>query len=338
MAERNKPHVHPVDDAWLALGVETAAEPTLAIIDSHIHLWDFSNPPYFADVYARDAQEAGISASVFVECGMSYRQTGPAALEPVGEVEFASNQAAGTTAPVTVAAAIMGWADLGLGESVGETMDALQAAGGGRFRGVRCRAAYDPDPAVGYGPSGAGPGLMAREDFRRGVAELHARGHVLDVYAFHTQLDETADLARAFPDLPIVLNHIGGPLGVGSYARRREQVFADWAAGLTKVAACPNVSIKVGGFAIARIAIIDARGTDRPPSSAEVADVCQPWVAHCLAQFGAQRSMFGSNFPVDKSALPLRTLVNAMKRLTAGLSADEQQAFFADNARRIYRI
>jgi len=170
------------------------------------------------------------------------------------------------------------------------------------------------------------------------VACLHARGLVLDVYAFHTQLGEVADLARAFPDLPIILNHIGGPIGVGAYADNPVKVFADWTLGIDHVATCPNVSIKIGGFAISRIGIVKAQGRARPFSSRELADAFSPWVNHCLAEFGAERCLFGSNFPVDKVAFPLINLVNAMKILLAGHSPREQRAFFAGNAKKLYTI
>ena len=338
MSERKKPHVHPVDEAWLALGAEAPVGPAIDIVDSHIHLWDFSNPPYFVDNYVRDAEAAGISASVYVDCTMGYRDGGPAELEPVGEVEFARAQAEAASGPVNVAAAIVGWADLTLGDAVGDVLAQLRVAGGGRFRGVRTRATYDPDPKAGYGADGIGPGLMLRDDFRRGVARLHADGHVLDVWAFHTQLGEVADLARAFPDLPVVLNHIGGPLGISHYADTREQVFADWSAGMAEVASCPNVVVKIGGFGISRVAIVNAAGLDRPPSSERVAHSCKPWVDHCLGAFGVERCMFGSNFPVDKVAMPLLTLVNAMKHLTAHLGVAGQERFFAGTARATYSI
>ncbi len=338
MAERKKPQVHPIDEAWLALGAEEPLLPKLEIVDSHIHLWDFSDPPYYADDYAADAALAGVSSAIYVDCTMAYRDHGPVEMEPVGEVEFARAQGEASQSAVDVAAAIVGWADLRLGDAVDPVLEALEGAGGGRLRAVRCRANYDPDPIAGYGAIGASADLMSLADFRRGVARVEARGLVLDLYAFHTQLAEVAELAGAFPQLPIVLNQIGGPLGVGPYALIREQVFAEWSAGLSAVAKCPNVWLKVGGFAISRLAIVDARGLDRPPSSAEVADLCRPWVEHCLAEFGAGRCMFGSNFPVDKVAMPLLTLVNAMKRLTAHLPAAEQQQFFAGNARQVYRI
>ena len=171
-----------------------------------------------------------------------------------------------------------------------------------------------------------------------GAEQLHAQGHVLDLYAFHTQLNEVADLARALPGLPIILNHIGGPLGVGRYADIGEQVFADWAQGMTDVASCPNVQVKISGFAISRIAIVPLHARERPYSSMEVAEFCKPWVDHCLSAFGAQRCMFGSNFPVDKVATPMLTLVNAMKHLTSHLSHSDRQDFFASNARRVYKI
>jgi len=338
MSGRKKPHVHPVDEAWLALGAEAAIGPEIDIVDSHFHLWDFSSPAYFAESYARDAAEAGISASVFAECTMGYREDGPEELEPVGEVEFALAQGNLAIGGGAVANAIVGWADLSLGDAVDPVLAALEQAGGGRFRGVRARATYDPDPQAGYGATGAPQGLMLQDGFRKGVARLHARGHVLDLYAFHTQLAEVADLARAFPDLPIVLNHIGGPLGVGPYATMREQVWADWQAGMTLVATCPNVHVKIGGFAISRVGIVNAAGRAKPFTSGEIADLCRPWVDHCLKHFGVDRCLFGSNFPVDKVAFPLRTLVNALKLLTADLGLEGQKKFFADNARKLYRL
>lgn len=338
MAGLAKPHVHPVDETWLALGAEVPLGPDLEIVDSHIHLWDFSDPAYFTPQYEADARSAGISASVFVDCTMGYRESGPDQLLPVGEVEFARAQAAAASGDVAVCAAIVGWADLRLGDAVDNVLDELEAAGGGRFRGVRIRATYDPDPIAGYGATGAERGLLRRDDLRRGVERLHARGHLLDLYAFHTQLDEVADLASAFPDLPIILNHIGGPIGVGRYADIPEQVFVEWSRSMATLARHANVSVKIGGFAISRIAIVTAQGRDRPPSSQELAGLCKPWVDHCLQEFGADRCLFGSNFPVDKAVFPILTYVNAMKQLTAHLPAAEQRAFFAGNARKLYRI
>lgn len=338
MSKHKKPHVHPIDEAWLALDAEEAIGPELDIVDAHIHLWDFSDPAYFCAAYERDARDAGISASIFVDCTMAYREEGPIELEPVGEVDFASAQAETAAGDVNVAAAIIGWADLSLGAAVEPVLEALEQAGRGRYRGIRARATYDPDPVAGYGDQGAPAGLMGHDGFRKGVERLAARGEILEIYAFHTQLGEVADLARAFPNLPIALNHIGGPLCVGPYANQREQVFDLWQDGMSEVATCPNVHVKIGGFAISRLGIVKAAGRDRPVSSEELADICRPWVGHCLTEFGASRCIFGSNFPVDKVAMPLLTLVNGMKRLVADLPIARQEEFFAGNARALYRI
>lgn len=338
MSGRKKPHVHPVDEAWLARGAEQPSLPTIEIVDSHIHLWDFSSPGYFTRSYEQDARSAGIASSIYVDCTMGYREDGPECLASVGEVEFARAQAKSAEGDVNVAAAIVGWADLCLGDKVDDVLEALEIAGSGRFRGVRTRATYDSDPVAGYGDAGVGPGMLLRDDYRRGVERLAARGHVLDVYAFHTQLAEVADLARAFPDLPIVLNHIGGPLRVGRYASMSQQVFADWKSGISTAATCPNIFLKIGGFAISRIGIVKVDGLDRPPSSVELAERCAPWVEHCFDEFGLDRCLFGSNFPVDKVAFPLLTLVNAMKLLTGEKNLDQQRAFFADNAKSIYKL
>ena len=270
---------------------------------------------------------------------MGYRESGPEALEPVGEVEFAAGQAVTAAGGGGVAAnGIIGWADLRLGDAVGDVLDALAAAGGPNYRGIRTRANYDPDPKAGYGPQGTAAGLLLRDDYRRGLEQVQQRGLAFDLYTFHTQLHEVADLARAFPDLPIALNHNGGPIGIGRYTALRDEVHAEWLDGMTAVAACPNVSVKVCGFAISRIAIIPTTPRERPFSSDEVADLCRPWTDPVFALFGAERCVFGSNFPVDKVALPLRTLINAMKLLSSGLGVAGQERFFADNARAFYRL
>lgn len=330
-----KPHVPPVDEAWLARGTESLIMPPVPIVDSHFHLWDYSDPPYDGAAYARDAAQAGIVQSVFVECSMAYLADGPEELRPAGEVAFAAAEAASGPA---VANVIVGAADLRLGEAVGRSLDALIAAGKGRLRGIRVRAAHDDDPAAGYGGNGPPAGILGDPSFRAGAACLAARGLSLDIYAFHTQLDEVAALAAACPDLPIALNHVGAPLGVGRYADQRVKVRDLWRRGMERLAGAPNVRVKIGGFAISRLALIDRAGRDSPPGSDELAEVMRLWFDGCVDMFGADRCMFGSNFPVDKTVMPLTTLVNAMLRLSERLDDAGRAALLAGTAKAFYRI
>ena len=334
-----KPHVAAIDKQWLDLTREAAVEPTLPIIDSHIHLWDFSDPPYFGNDFVSDAAGGhDVQASVYVECTMAYALDGDTALRPVGETRFAVEQALAHSTPrLQLAAAILGAADLSLGADVRAVLEAQEAAGQGRWRGVRVRAAWDADPVAGYGVHGAPKGSMLSPEFRQGVKCLASKGMVLEIWAFHTQMDEVVDLARAFPDQTIVVNHVGGPLGVGPYAGRRDEVYADWAAAMRRVGTCPNVHVKLGGLGISR-AGFEFDKLPRPLSSDELAQAWGRYVQVCIEAFTPKRAYFGSNFPVDKAVCHYGVLLNAFKKMTAAYSADERRAMFAGNARALYRL
>ena len=228
-------------------------------------------------------------------------------------------------------------ADLRLGDAVQPVLEALAAAGNGRLRGIRNTTAAHPDPAIRSNPLPPPEGILAEAGFRRGAALAGAMGLSLDVWAYHTQLGEVAALAHSCPNTPIVVDHCGGPLGVGPYAGKRAEVFADWRASMAVLARLPNVDVKLGGLAMR----VGGFGFDeRPlaPSSTELAAAWRPYTDALLEMFGARRCMFESNFPVDKGMCSYPVLWNAFKRLVAGASADETRAVFSGTACRVYRL
>ena len=325
---------------WLAKApAEEILEPDLEIIDTHHHFWDEPGRYLLDDVLADAGGGHNVVSTVFVECRSHYRDGGPEELRSVGEVEFVAGIAAeaerrgGTRA----AAGIVGFADLTLGDGVEPVLEALAEAGCGRFRGVRHGAAWDADPVIGNSHHGAGPGLYLREDFRAGLARLTAMDLALDALIYHTQFADVAALARACPDASIVLNHVGLPLRYGAYAGRHAEVYAVWREGIAEVAACPNVTVKLGGL-VMRLAAFDYNARPAPPSSAELADHWRPWIEPCIELFGPERCTFESNFPVDKMGVTYAALWNAFKRIAAGASADEKAALFTGTARRAYRL
>ena len=162
----------------------------------------------------------------------------------------------------------MGYADLTLGERVEAVLEAQIRAGGGRFRGVRHSGNWDADPVIGNGAPG--PDIYRRADFRAGLARLSALGLSLDAWVFFTQLADVIDLARAFPGTNIIMGHVGGVLGYGPYAGRRDEVFASWKASVTELAKCPNVTMKLGGMMM-RAALYDYKAAERPITSEELA-------------------------------------------------------------------
>ncbi|SEJ86196.1 Predicted metal-dependent hydrolase, TIM-barrel fold [Sphingomonas sp. OV641] len=341
---------------------EEILEPDLPIIDPHHHLWDFTpalprmpeiahpfgritrqSPRYLFDELLADCRGAGhnVVGTVFLQCGAFYRADGPAELKPVGEVEFvngvAAQSASGVYGPFRACAGIVGQADLTLGEGVGAVLDAEIAAGNGRFRGIRHIGAHDPDPEV-LGPLGHAPAnLYADPRFRQGFAELGPRGLTFDAWVVEPQIGEVTALARAFPDQPIVLDHVGTPLGLGSYAGRHDDRFAAWRAAIGDLATCPNVTVKLGGLAMPFCALGEL-GPDHRTTAARLADLFRPYVETCIAAFGPARAMFESNFPVDRWGADYATLWNAFKLVARGASADEKRDLFAGAAARFYKV
>jgi predicted TIM-barrel fold metal-dependent hydrolase len=270
-----------------------------------------------------------------------YRAQGPVELRPVGEIEFANGVAAmaasGTYGTTKVCTGIVGYADLARGASVEKVLEAMVAAGGGRFRGIRFITASHPDHAA-WGSAIIRPaGLLMEPGVREGFARLAPLGLSFDAWMYHTQLGELIDLAHSFPKTPIVLDHIGGAISLGPYAGKRDEVFAAWSGKIRELAACPNVHIKLGGLGMRMFGFTHHMG-ELPPSSEELAAAWRPYIETCIAAFGPERAMFESNFPVDKGSCGYAVLWNAFKRIAAGCSAAEKHALFAGTATKFYRL
>ncbi|PZQ56790.1 MAG: amidohydrolase [Phenylobacterium zucineum] len=335
-------------------------EPELPIVDPHHHLWDrrgYVSPSgvehpfmtaiepakrYLLDELMADTGSGhNVVATVFVECGAFYRADGPVELRPVGETEFvngvAAMSASGLYGPFRACAGIVSRADLLLGDGVKPVLEAHIAAGGGRFRGIRNSASWDADTEV-LGPlHRVEPGLYARDDFRAGFKHLAPLGLSFDAWLLEPQLADVIDLARAFPDTTVVLDHVGTPLGRASYEGRRDERFAGWRDNIRELARSPNVAVKLGGLAMAFCNFPSFLKEPRAPSE-QLAAEWKPYIETCIEAFGAERCMFESNFPVDMGSCDYATLWNAFKHLAAGASAAEKTALFSGTATKVYRL
>ncbi|MEP7300431.1 MAG: amidohydrolase family protein [Caldimonas sp.] len=335
--------VYLPDPVWLAKAPqETVLEPDLAIVDTHHHLWDLPAFRYLLHDFLADVESGhNIVATVFNECHAMYRAAGPKEMQPVGEVEFCAGIAAmsdsGIYGPTRVNAGIVGFADLSLGDRVAPVLEALIAAGGRRFKGVRHAAGWDASPVIGNSHTSPGPGLYLSPEFRTGLKRLASYGLSLDAWVFHPQLADAVDLARSCPDANIIMCHMGGPLGYGPYTDKQAEVFDVWKSGMTELAKCRNVSVKLGGVMM-RLAAYDYGTSDAPPSSQQLAKLWGPYVTACVDLFGPDRCMVESNFPVEKMGIGYSGLWNAFKRMLAGASADEKAAIFSRTAGRVYRL
>jgi predicted TIM-barrel fold metal-dependent hydrolase len=326
---------------WLAQApAEAILDPHLEIIDTHHHFWEQPGRYLLDDLLADTGSGHNVVATVFVDCRSHYRTDGPVELRSVGEVEFVvgiAERCEKEHHKTRAAAGIVGFADLTLGARVEPVLEALIEAGDGRLRGIRHSAGWHEDPVIGNNHHGAGPGLYRREDFRAGLQCLSTMSLSLDALVYHPQHSDLIDLARACPDASIILNHAGMPLCYGPFAGRQDEVYAQWKSTIPQIAACPNVTMKLGGL-VMRLAAYDYNQLPAPPSSGQLAGFWRPYVEPCIELFGAERCTFESNFPVDKMGVGYATLWNAFKLIAAGASAGEKTALFSGTARRAYRL
>jgi predicted TIM-barrel fold metal-dependent hydrolase len=340
-ASRTGLFVDPRRD-WLAQHTEEIIDPQRPIVDPHHHLWDRGGQRYMIGEMAADiASGHNIIATVYVDCRSMYRASGPEAFRPVGEVEFANGVAAmsasGGYGPAAICAGIVGHANLLLGDGAKPVLEAEIAAGQGRFRGIRHSSAWDAEAEVAGMYANRPKGLLLDSTFRKGFACLAPLGLSFDAWLFHPQIGELTDLARAFPDTRIVLDHCGGPVGVGRFAGKREETFPLWKASIREIATCPNVSVKLGGLAMCLLGY-DFHLRAVPPSSEQAAAAWRPYIETCIEAFGPDRAMFESNFPPDKGQCSYQVIFNAFKRIVAQYSEAEKTALFSRTATDFYRL
>lgn len=323
---------------WLGQIVEAPLEPDRPICDPHHHLWDHPKSRYLADELLADIAGHNVVSTVFVECASEYRKDGPAELKPVGETEFVQSVAdSNSTDATAVCAGIVGLADLTLGDAVKPVLEAHVDASPNRFRGIRHATGWDASEEVRNSHTNPPAKLLGDAAFREGFACLSEYGLTFDAWLYHTQLPELTNLAQAFPETTIVLDHFGGPLGIGPYAGRRAEVFSQWRKDISALAQCPNVVAKLGGLAMP----INGFGWHKqpsPPTSIELSEATSAYYLHTIEQFGPDRCMFESNFPVDRQSCSYTVLWNSFKRIASSFSDAEKTAMFHDTAARVYRV
>jgi len=331
--------------------------PDLPIIDPHHHLWDRAMlvpvlppvthpfetivrraPRYLLDELLADLRSGhNVVGTVFVECRSMYRADGPVETQPLGETEFvngvAAMSASGVYGDIRACAGIVSHVDLTLGDRAAAVLEAHRAITP-RFKGIRHSPASDPDKAV-LGPlAGRQAGLLGDAAFRQGFARLAPLGLSYDCWLLEPQLPELIDLAGAFPDTSIILDHVGTPVGIAAYAGQLSERFKPWAANIRELARSSNVTVKLGGLAMPFAGF----ETSEASTSQQLAALWRPYIDTCIEAFGPERCMFESNFPVDLYTCGYATLWNALKRTVPGASEADKAALFSGTARRVYRL
>ena len=341
-------------DDWLALTTEETLEPDLEICDPHHHLWDAGfdtsakfrseqvEGRYLFDEFLAEINSGhNVTSTVFIECMSMYKADGPTHLRPVGETEFvngiAAMSASGRYGPCRIAAGIVGLADMNLGSGAQEVLEAHISAGAGRFRGIRHAASWNASDEIRNSHTKPTQHMLADATFREGIAQLAPLNLSFEAWCYHPQIPDVTDLAQAFPNTTIILNHFGGPLGIGPYAGKQAEIFSQWRLDISELARCQNVVAKLGGINM-KVNGFDWDLKEKPPSSKELAEATRDYYDHCIETFGPDRCMFESNFPVDKRTCSYNVLWNTFKRIASGCSSSEKSALFHDTAARVYRI
>jgi len=325
--------------AWLASTTEDVLDPDLAICDPHHHLWIHPKNTYMLDELRSDTGAGHkVESTVFVECMSGYLAEGPEELRPVGETRFVAEVAEVSAATDGAEiAGIVSYADMALGDSVEAVLSAHIESGAGRFRGIRHATGWDASERVHNSHTNPTEDLMAQPEFRAGLRKLGSMGLSFDAWLYHPQLAQFAELAEAVPEVPIVLDHLGAPLGVGPYKDRRAEVREAWRPAMERIARCENVSLKVGGIGMA----IYGDGWHKRDTAPSSDDLTAAWgddVRWTIDKFGPNRCMFESNFPVDKQGVSYPVLWNAFKKIAVDYSPAERVDLFAGTAKRFYRI
>ena len=320
---------------------EDIIQPELEICDAHHHLFDYPTNSYMFNHLLEDLNSGHkITSTVFVECGAMYNKHADESHAPVGETEFvngvAAMSASGQYGATRVCAAIVGFADLTLGSHVGSILDVhLQKSD--RFRGIRHATGWDASNDIRNSHTKPTQHLLADKTFRLGFEELAQRNLSFDAWHYHHQISELTHLAKAYPETSIILDHFGGPLGIGPYEGKREAIFAQWQLDIEALSQCANVVVKIGGL-LMPINGFDFHKSENLASSDQVVAAMLPYVQHTVATFGVDRCMFESNFPVDKVSCSYRTLWNAFKKMSSEFGTQGQKDLLHNTACRIYRL
>jgi predicted TIM-barrel fold metal-dependent hydrolase len=159
------------------------------------------------------------------------------------------------------------------------------------IRGIRYLLNYE-DGAPLYSATTRGDWLTDRQ-WRAGYALLEKLGLSFDLQIYWQQMADAADLARAFPNIPLILNHTGMPRS------RNPDYVANWRRGMRRLAEAPSIAAKISGLSMFH--------------HDWTAEIIRPFVLDTIEFFGTQGCMFASNFPVDKRATTMRSGGHSMR-------------------------
>ena len=342
---------YTVDLDWLKRIREDIIDPEQRIIDPHHHLWPKTTEGsanvkrlrlynYMLEDFWQDTSSGhNVTDSVYIECSEFFWSSEKEHLNPVGETEHIKGlaQLSQKNSTKTSISGIIGHANLLLGKDVNEVLERHIDIGGNLFKGIRHAGSWDPSDNINNSHHNPPRDMYLMKGFGEGVKALRNKSLVFEAWQYHHQLTQVVHLARNNPDLVIVLDHFSGPLGVGSYATKKEEVYDNWRKDLRELSRCDNVFAKLGGLAMP----VNGLGFEtnlNPPTSNEFMSNQRQFYLTTIDFFGTERCMFESNFPVDKYSVSYHVLWNAFKNLVKDFSQTEKDHLFFKTASNVYNI
>ena len=342
MAEKNKYERYY---EWIAQIKEEIIDPKLPIIDPHHHLWNGDNQlagtfPYLIENLNEDTFSGhNIVGTIFMECAQGYYSDGEEKYKPVGETEFVVNliKDSKKLPESTNIIGIIGFADLMFGSEVRGVLNKHILKGEGLFRGIRHAAGWDKNNEIHNSHSNPIENIYHNKNFMKGAEELINLNLTFDAWHYHHQITDLSIFSKKYPELSIIHDHFGGPLGVGPYEGKRQEIFKKWKDDISLLSESKNVYAKLGGLAMP-VNGWNFHKQDKPASSEQIVDMHHEYYLHTIDCFGVDRCMFESNFPVDRRSISYHVLWNAFKKMVSDYSDEDKNKLFFKNAKDIYMV
>ena len=330
---------------WLAQVKEEIINPELPIIDPHHHLWNGDNQlassfPYLIDNLSEDTNSGhNIVGTIFMECAQGYYQEGEDKYKPIGETEYVMKviKDSKKTSNSANIIGIISFADLMLGSKVKDVLNQHILIGEGLFKGIRHAAGWDQSNEIHNSHSNPIKNIYYDPSFRKGAEELIKLNLTFDSWHYHNQISDLSIFAKDYPELTIIHDHFGGPLGVGPYQGKKQEIFKKWKDDISQLSENKNVHSKLGGLAMP-VNGWNFHKQDKPATSDQIIEMHYDYYLHAIECFGVDRCMFESNFPVDRRSISYHVLWNAFKKMVSNYSNEDKNKLFFQNAKDIYGV
>ena len=323
---------------WLKQVKEDILDPERPIIDPHHHLWP-GELPYLLDDLWKDTDDGhNIKKTVFIECSQEYLSDTDESFQPVGETIFVRDIAleAKNQPDKAQISGIVGHVDL-LANNVSDVLDRHLEEGHGLFKGIRHAGGWDHHDEIGNSHHNPQKNLYLSDEFSEGLNELENKNLTFEAWQYHHQINQVAEIADRNENLTIILNHFSGPIGIGPYEGKQDDIFKIWRKDIKELSKRPNVLAKLGGLAMP-VNGFKFHEQETPATSDQMIDKQRRYYLECLESFEPSRCMFESNFPVDKQSISYHVLWNFFKKISENFSEDEKSSLFYDCAKQAYSI